>query len=107
GEQSQPQKAPSGAVSLASEGDAMPKRILSLIESNTLSAVAEESKDGSAQKKVFRFAVPPPQPRIPYTIGENLTLMVIDDLEIARQLTIETFDLFTAIQTSELFNLNW
>jgi hypothetical protein len=50
------------------------------------------------RKALSQSVYPPPQPKMPR--GETLNFFVIDEIELARQLTIRTFDLFSVIRAS-------
>lgn len=55
------------------------------------------------------YSEPPPKPRIPkqITAEQKLTWWDIDDLEIARQLTLLTFSIYAKVNSHELLGQNW
>eukprot|EP01090_Pellita_catalonica_P015814 TRINITY_DN4362_c0_g1_i1.p1 TRINITY_DN4362_c0_g1~~TRINITY_DN4362_c0_g1_i1.p1 ORF type:complete len:588 (-),score=80.76 TRINITY_DN4362_c0_g1_i1:368-2131(-) len=60
------------------------------------------------QNKMKTFPDPPPPPIVTKVVfSHSLTMMDIDELEIARQLTLIEFETFSAIKPSELRNQSW
>eukprot|EP00033_Pygsuia_biforma_P003660 GCRY01004008.1.p1 GENE.GCRY01004008.1~~GCRY01004008.1.p1 ORF type:complete len:1016 (+),score=234.23 GCRY01004008.1:232-3279(+) len=59
------------------------------------------------RKVKHMFSEPPPKPILPKISAQRLKLEDIDVVEIARQMTLAEFDLYTAIKASELVNLAW
>ncbi|KAJ3450892.1 ras guanine nucleotide exchange factor i-related [Anaeramoeba flamelloides] len=50
----------------------------------------------------------PPEPKVPKNIfNKNLSLFDIDELEIARQITLIDFEIFSQIKPAELLNCAW
>ncbi|KAJ3450658.1 ras guanine nucleotide exchange factor i-related [Anaeramoeba flamelloides] len=51
---------------------------------------------------------PPPEPKVPKNIfSKNLKLFDIDEIEIARQITLIDFEIFSQIKPAELLNCAW
>lgn len=60
------------------------------------------------EKKKTIFAEESPEAKVPREIfSPKLSLAMIDEEEIARQLTLLEFSIYSLIQPSELLNLNW
>lgn len=51
----------------------------------------------------------PPAPLLPKNLGpdQGLTFFVVEELEVARQLTLLTYDIYSKIRPEEFFNQNW
>ncbi|KAL6072757.1 Exosome complex component CSL4 [Balamuthia mandrillaris] len=75
---------------------AMSAKILKSIEAKTLGT-----------DEVRQYSERPPQPRIPRTMSDKLNFFVIDEIEVARQLTIRASEIFNAIRPSEFFGQPW
>ncbi|KAJ6249389.1 ras guanine nucleotide exchange factor i-related [Anaeramoeba flamelloides] len=60
------------------------------------------------ETKKFNFSQPPPDPILPKNVfSPKLSLFDVDEEEIARQLTLLEFDIYSKIKPSELLKLAW
>jgi len=61
------------------------------------------------ERKQLVFNEPPPEPKVSIAtiFSTTLSLFDLDDVEVARQLTIMEFDLFSRIKPYELLNQAW
>jgi len=56
----------------------------------------------------YVFGVNPPEPRVPRNIfSPTLSFNQLDEIEIARQLTLTEFNIFSQVVPSEMLNLVW
>ncbi|KAJ6254870.1 guanine nucleotide exchange factor [Anaeramoeba flamelloides] len=70
-------------------------------------AVIERARDKIRQPEKQVFKEKPPKPRLPKSIfSPHLKLSDIDELEVARQLTLLQFKLYSKLRTSELLIRN-
>jgi len=59
-------------------------------------------------ERTYVFGINPPEPKVPRNIfSPSLSLKDIDELEIARQLTLIEFSIFTQIVPTEWLNKRW
>eukprot|EP01098_Paradermamoeba_levis_P016727 TRINITY_DN9231_c0_g1_i1.p1 TRINITY_DN9231_c0_g1~~TRINITY_DN9231_c0_g1_i1.p1 ORF type:complete len:652 (-),score=199.83 TRINITY_DN9231_c0_g1_i1:128-2083(-) len=72
-------------------------------------ALQRKLKGESADKKETVFSADPPEPKVPVRtiFSSNLTLFDVDEEEIARQLTLVEFEIYSSIKASELLNQSW
>merc|ERR1712054_514786 len=79
-------------------------KICSIVEGLKKSIINLQKKDTS-----YHFLEEPPKPKIPKPISreEGLHLFDMDELEVARQLTLPIFEDFSKIKTTELFGQPW
>jgi len=60
------------------------------------------------ERSAYVFGVNPPEPKVPKNIfSSSLNLTHIDEVEIARQLTLIEFEIFSQIAPTELLNRAW
>ncbi|KAN0031401.1 hypothetical protein ACTFIV_005265 [Dictyostelium citrinum] len=60
------------------------------------------------QKRAPTFTSPAPEPKVPKNIwSQTLDIFSVDEEEIARQLTLMDFEIFSAIKSTELLNQSW
>eukprot|EP01117_Protostelium_nocturnum_P011672 TRINITY_DN4248_c0_g1_i1.p1 TRINITY_DN4248_c0_g1~~TRINITY_DN4248_c0_g1_i1.p1 ORF type:complete len:1192 (-),score=368.09 TRINITY_DN4248_c0_g1_i1:43-3618(-) len=67
-----------------------------------------ENKIANRNKgRPFLFRDPPPEPILPKHMDEGLSIFNVDPMEIARQLTLQTWEQWSKIQPIEFFNQAW
>ncbi|KAJ6254674.1 ras guanine nucleotide exchange factor i-related [Anaeramoeba flamelloides] len=76
---------------------------------NQITSLIElKSQKDSEQTNSTNYTKEAPEPKIPKNIfSKNLKLFDIDELEIARQISIIDFELFSKIKKAELLNCAW
>jgi len=82
---------------------------LSLVKQlrNSISKL-QKKKNFLEEDRAYVFGVNPPEPKVPRNIfSPNLSLKDIDEVEIARQLTLIEYGLFSQIVPTELLNKCW
>ncbi len=102
-----------------STGDLTPDlqmQIMNFIENNLVADGLQEMQTvllrvmtGTSTEKVFvldRRNVPKPKLPKVKTV-EKMTVLDLDPLELARQITIKAWEIFTRIRPNEFFNQNW
>ncbi|EFA74821.1 hypothetical protein PPL_11854 [Heterostelium album PN500] len=66
----------------------------------------EDEDDDKKSKVVFTTAAP--EPKVPKNIwSQNLDIFDVEEEEVARQLTLIDFEIFSSIKPSELLNQSW
>ncbi|KAJ5075568.1 ras guanine nucleotide exchange factor i-related [Anaeramoeba ignava] len=67
-----------------------------------------KKQKGIDKKKIIHESENIPEPKVPKNIfNSSLSLLDVDEEEIARQLTLVEFDIFSQIKPSELLNQAW
>ncbi|GAM20828.1 hypothetical protein SAMD00019534_040030 [Acytostelium subglobosum LB1] len=71
-----------------------------------IKGIGEDDEEDKKSKIVFTLATP--EPKVPKNIwSQTLDIFDVDEEELARQLTLIDFEIFTAIKPSELLNQSW
>jgi len=95
--------------------DELREKVLDFLKdtvSRDLPAVAESIQktisSGSMKRSLsVSSSEPPPKPKLPKSLSQNLSLLMIDPLELARQLTLILFSTFVKIDYTEFFGQAW
>ncbi|KYR00579.1 Ras guanine nucleotide exchange factor [Tieghemostelium lacteum] len=75
--------------------------------SETLNNKIKGTGEDEGEKKT-QFKEAPPEPKVPKNIwSQTLDIFDIDEEEIARQLTLIDFEIFSSIKPTELLNQSW
>jgi len=88
------------------------ENVLQAMKSEQILRILKQQQSGEAskQRKIvdYQFNTSAPQPEVPKNIfSRTLSFYDIGDLELARQLTIIEFDLFSVIKPRELLHQTW
>ncbi|KAL6058729.1 Ras guanine nucleotide exchange factor A, variant 2 [Balamuthia mandrillaris] len=83
------------------------EQVFAKIAAKVLESLNRQLTSNEPPKKKI-FPEPPPEPRVPRNVfSPKLSLMDIHDEELARQLTLAEFQIFSCIKPRELLNLSW
>jgi hypothetical protein len=75
---------------------------------NSITKTLKKQKGGGDDEKTITAGFNPPEPKVPRNIfSPHLSLKDIDELEIARQLTLIEFNIFTSITPIEFLSKGW
>ncbi|GAM22694.1 hypothetical protein SAMD00019534_058690 [Acytostelium subglobosum LB1] len=85
---------------------ALANRIMQTLNSKIKGIGGEDDEEDKKSKIVF--TMPAPEPKVPKNIwSTSLTIFDVDEEEVARQLTLIDFEIFSSIKPSELLNQSW
>ncbi len=75
---------------------------------NLVNKVRKRRAGGGEEENHYVHGVPPPDPRVPRNLfASELKLVDLDEIEIARQLSLMDYDLFVAVKPFEFLNMAW
>jgi hypothetical protein len=87
---------------LEQNADAKLAKVVERLKKRVVNTTQRKKKAGK-----FHFLELPPAPKIPKNISHKITIHDMDELEVARQLTLCCFSYFVKIKPMELFSKNW
>eukprot|EP01133_Synstelium_polycarpum_P000183 gene183-221_t len=81
-------------------------RIMTTLNSKIKGGGGDDDEDDKKSKTIFAMSAP--EPKVPKNIwSQSLNIFDVDEEEIARQLTLIDFEVFSNIKSSELLNQAW
>eukprot|EP01114_Cavostelium_apophysatum_P000982 TRINITY_DN10849_c0_g1_i1.p1 TRINITY_DN10849_c0_g1~~TRINITY_DN10849_c0_g1_i1.p1 ORF type:complete len:988 (-),score=251.34 TRINITY_DN10849_c0_g1_i1:62-3025(-) len=83
---------------------------LSLVKQlrNSINKLHKKKNISLEEERNYVFGVNPPEPKVPKGIfSPNINFSLVDEVEIARQLTLIEFNIFSQIVPTELLNKVW